>query len=373
MAEQAENAQKRVDACEAVVVGAGIVGAWVAHRLAQNGMETAILEAQSVAGGASGRSAGLVLTGLPGHYGQAVAAYGRAKAREVWTLIAEGRERLLDEADALGVSVTRTGSLITASDEAEAEMLGEAARLLREDGFDAWFGYVDPLDLGFRATLRSPGDAILDVAAFTRALVAASGATVHEHTEVDGIQLEDDGVRVWAQGRTILARMVILAIDGYAPLFAPYFAERIVSARNVVLISAPVEETVFERPYCSAGGRIYGYQLPDQRVVLGTWPPLDGSEIEQDPDWLAEEELRQFAGRHLPDVDWQHAERRSGSGGFTRDGLPIVGRLPERPSVGFAVGMGGRGLSLSPVVADRVVDLMLHDADPGPLSAERLA
>ena len=56
--------QKRADACDVVVVGAGLGGAAVAARLAREGFDTAVLEAQSVAGGATGRSAGMVLTGL---------------------------------------------------------------------------------------------------------------------------------------------------------------------------------------------------------------------------------------------------------------------------------------------------------------------
>ena len=56
--------RKRVDTCDVVIVGAGLVGAAVAAHLAQNGIGTAVLEAQSVAGGATGRSAGMVLTGL---------------------------------------------------------------------------------------------------------------------------------------------------------------------------------------------------------------------------------------------------------------------------------------------------------------------
>ncbi len=57
-----------VDRCDVVVVGAGIVGAAVAARLARQGLQVAVLEAQQVAGGATGRSAGMVLTGLPGNY-----------------------------------------------------------------------------------------------------------------------------------------------------------------------------------------------------------------------------------------------------------------------------------------------------------------
>jgi len=97
--------QQRADDCEVVVVGAGLVGAAVAARLVREGIDTAVLEARTVAGGATGRSAGMVLTGLAGHYNWAVSAYGRQQAREVWALTVEGRRRLVETAGRLDVPI----------------------------------------------------------------------------------------------------------------------------------------------------------------------------------------------------------------------------------------------------------------------------
>ena len=169
--------QKRVDACDVIVVGAGLVGAATAARLVREGFDTAILEAQGVAGGATGRSAGMVLTGLAGHYNWAVSTYGRQKAREIWALTVEGRERLVEAAERMGVPVKHTGSIALAVEEAEADALKESAQLLQEDGFDAWFDHNDPLTRGFCAALRQPDDVTVDGAALTQGrLAAGSGA-----------------------------------------------------------------------------------------------------------------------------------------------------------------------------------------------------
>ncbi|MBN1178734.1 MAG: FAD-binding oxidoreductase, partial [Anaerolineae bacterium] len=157
--------QKRVDACDVVVVGAGLVGAAAAARLAREGIAVAVLEAQSIAGGATGRCAGMVLTGPAGHYNWAVAAYGRQRAQEVWSFTVEGREQLIETAERLGAPAARTGSLALAVDDAETEALEESAALLREDGFDVKFDSTDPLERGFRAVLRYPDDATVDAAA----------------------------------------------------------------------------------------------------------------------------------------------------------------------------------------------------------------
>ena len=87
---------------------------------------------------------------------------------------------------------------------------------------------------------------------------------------------------------------------------------------------------------------------------------------------VVQEGLVRFASRHFPEVETHNVRRWSGVMGFTPDGLPLVGRLPGLPPVYFGVGFGGRGLAWAFVVADRLVELMLHDADPGILAAERL-
>jgi len=371
-------------------VGAGLEGAAVAERLARGGFDTAVLEARSVAGGATGRSAGMVLTGLAGHYNWAISAHGRDRAREAWALTVEGRKRLIEVARRLDVPVTRTGSVAVAVEAAEARALEESAALLQEDGFDALLEPGDPLDRGFRAALHHPGDVVVDAAALARSLLATDDLTIHEGTEVYSLEPERNGVRVWAQGRTVLCSAVVLAINGYAPLLDFYFTDKVAPIRSLILATEPLEETVLN-PSCYAN---YGYQycrqLPDRRLLLGGWQrprslPGPPAPREREEAGTGEEEAREgdvgdvtkdrlidFASRYFPEVKAQDADHWSGVMGFTPDGLPLVGRLPDLPQVYFAVGFGGRGLAWAFVAAEQLVELMLHDAEPGLLSATRL-
>lgn len=367
--------QKRVDACDVVVVGAGLVGTAVAARLVNEGIDTAVLEAQGIAGGATGRCAGMVLTGLAGHYNWAVAAYGRQKAGNVWSLTVDGRERLIETAKQLRVPIERTGSLSLAVDQAEMDALEESVELLQEDGFNARFDSADPLDRGFRAALRYPDDVTVDATALTWALLTANDVTVHERTEVYNLELEQDGVRVWAQGRTVFCRAVVLAINGYAPLLDFYFTDKVAPTRSLVFATEPLSEVILERPCSADYGYEYCHQLPDRRLLLGSWrrprPSNQGRNTEAGPntelDDVVRDGLLRFALRHFPDVNIEarNTSRWSGVMGFTPDGLPLVGRLPDLPQVYFAVGLGGRGLAWAFVVADQLVESMLRNTDPG--------
>jgi glycine/D-amino acid oxidase-like deaminating enzyme len=376
MAMWSSQAQKRVDACDVVIVGAGLVGAAVAARLAQRGMSTAILEAQSVAGGASGRSTGIVLTGLPGHYSWAISAYGRQKAREIWALTVEGRERLVETANRLNVPVQHTGSLALAVEESEADVLRESAVLLDEDGFEARFNPRDILERGFRAALRQPDDVTVDAAELTRALLDSSGVAIHEGTEVYDLEAEGGDVRVWAQGRTVLCNAAVLAVNGYAPLISSYFADKVAPTRALVFATDPLESVVLDVPCCADYGYEACRQLPDRRLLLSSWrrPRAMGDQESGEGtglDDVVQAGLARFAEHHFSDIELRGADRWSGVIGFTSDGLPLVGTLPHLPQVYFAVGLGGRGLAWAFAVAERLIELMWRDTDPGILSATR--
>lgn len=360
--------ERRSDACDVVVVGAGLVGASVAARLTRRGFDTAILEARRVAGGASGRSAGMVLTGLPVHYSWAASVYGRRQAYQLWALTIGGRDRLIEGAKRLGVPIERSGSLALAIDEEEADVLWESAKLLREDGFDASFSLTDPLDRGFRGALHRPGDAMVDAGALTQAILVEDDVVVHEGTEVHALEPAGDDIRVWAHGRTVLCSAVVLAVNGYGALVHPYLAESVAPVQGHVFALEVSDEVIHDQPCTFAHGKHFLRPLSDGRVLIGGWDREQSSRDRRDPGDRMEASL----SRHFPEADLRTLYHRTEIMGFTPDGLPLLGTVPGLPQVYFAVGFAGRGLSWAFVAAEQLVDAMLDDADLGLLSAQRL-
>ena len=362
--------EKREDACDVLVIGGGLVGAAVATRLTREGFDTAILDARCVAGGATGSSAGMVLTGLAGHYNWAVSAYGRQRAQDVWASTVKGREQLAEAAESLGISLERRGSFALAVDDEEADALQESVELLREDGFEARFERSDPLGRGFRGLLHQPDDLTVNAAALTEALLAAEDVMLHERTEVYKFESAGNDVRVLARGRTVLASAVVLAVNSYAPLSHAYFTDKIAPVRSLVYTTNSLEDTALEFPCTTNYGQSYFRILSHQRLLIGAWRNRDLSSPENED--REEDALAHLVSRHFPEVRVDDVQRESGVMGFTPDGLPLLGSLPDLPQVYFAVGFGGRGLAWAFTVAERLVDAMLHNADVGFLSAERL-
>ncbi len=363
--------ENRVDTCDTVVVGAGIVGAAVASRLAGEGVQVAVLDAQGAAGGATGRSAGMVITGLPGHYQWAVETFGRERARALWALTVEGRDRLVDAAMRLGVPLQQPGSLAVAVTEEESRVLETSADLLREDGFDAWFGYADTLGRGFVGMLRQRGDAVVNAAALTQALLDSAPVMFHPNTEVLDLETEGPFVRVWAQGRTVRCKTVILTVGGYAPLLDPFFGRLISIGRARLVATAPLPAQPLPMPCYADYGYEYACPLPDNRLLLGAWRRprrSDAAGLDSSP----RDGLARFVERYFADVQGHVVEHRSGSMGLTPDGIPIIGRLPELPQAFFAVGLGVWGLNWAFVVAEALVKWLLEGDDPGIFAAARL-
>jgi glycine/D-amino acid oxidase-like deaminating enzyme len=364
------DAAARVDTCEVVVVGAGLVGAAVVANLAAEGLDIAVLEARDVTGGATGHAAGMVLTGLPMPYAEAIAKGSRETARDLWSLTVDGRIGLVSTAERLGVDVQRTGSLVLAANAEEAAILRTSAALLRDDGFNVQFRETDPLDRGFAGALYYSDAVVVDTVSLTQRIFEFDNVSVHTNTEVYGLVQDGDNVRVLARGRTVKASTVVLAVNAYAPLVHSYFANKVAPVRGYTFITEPMEEGTIPTP--ASCGPFYFRQTADGRLVFAAWPKTYEAPAAGPRDHSAEIDLMRFAGLHFPTAAKKFVQRESSVMGISRDGLPLIGALPDLPQVFFAVGFANSGLNLAFAAAEMLVGLIDRGAEPRMLRAKRL-
>lgn len=363
-------------AADYVVVGAGIVGSYAAFCLAQTGADVILTDMREPAAGASGRNAGFLLSGLVQYYHEAVEQYGHATAREAWQLSVETRELAFSLAHRFRVSAERSGSFLLATTRREARALEWAARAMEADGWPVAFQRGDPWGRGFAATLHKPDDGVVHPVELVNALVRHSGAQLLLLNEVWAVEAQAGGVRVRGSKADIEAKGAILALNAYAPLVCPALAGLVRPVRGQMLCTVPLPTRIFDSAGYANWGYEYFRQLPDGRFLIGggrrrfrrqevgwedvTTPGVQGL-------------LGQFLGRYFPEAAGQPVELRwSGIMGFTPDGLPLVGRVPDVPQAVFAVGFNGHGMGLGLKVAERAVDLLLNGTSPGFLDSARL-
>ncbi len=359
---------------EVVIVGAGLIGAYLALRLGKQGTDVLVVEARHVAGGASGRNGGLLLTGIAHSYKRACELYGRETTRDLWKLTLRNREQMIELARRFGTPVRRCGSYMLACDDRQADELHESAELMRADGFAVEWYPADPLRRGFVAAVGNPDDGAIQPARLTEALLRASGATVHETAEVYALEPQADGVLVRTRSADVLARRVVLATNAWTPLLLPEFEGLIVPGRGQVFATAPARP-VLERACSCDDGFEYFQQTPEGRLVLGGYRKLAIVEETTYADQITpriQRALEQFLARYFPELADVPIERRwSGTMAFTPDGLPLVGRLRRDERIAFATGFNGHGLGLGIVVVEALLN-ELAGGDAGMFAARRL-
>lgn len=366
--------------CDVCVLGAGISGASAARwlRRREPSLRVAIAEARAAGSGASGRNAGMLLAGLSDHYDRMIELFGRDAAREIWAATLE-HQRLLREflqEQQADIELEECGSWRLGFEETEAEHLARSAALLAEDGFPAEFYDQDPLGRGFYGALRIRDDAGLHPLKLVNALLKASAAEVYGGCEVSALESTERGVVVRTSGGDFHARRVFVALNAYAPLVHGHFRPLVTPHRGQILLTAPLASRVIDRMVYAHHGYIYFRQLRDNRLLLGGWrhefAEREAGYADETTDEV-QNSLERFLLKYFPEAEGVPVEARwAGSMGFSLDGLPLVGTLPEDPRVCYAVGYTGHGFGLALEVTRRAVRLMLEGEGAGVFAAERL-
>jgi gamma-glutamylputrescine oxidase len=363
--------------CDVCVVGAGIVGLYLARLIAGQGQRVCVLEARHIASGASGRNAGMVLTGTAYYYHDAIRVYGPELARDLWLLSLHNRDIARGLSEEFGTLWEHTGSLLLALDDTEAEDIERAADAMLDDGIEAKFSHKDPLKRGFTAVVSQPGDAGIHPVKFAQALATSSGAAIYEQSEVfDIAPMPGGGVELKSRRATVRCRAAVLCTNAFAPLLHPYFEGKVMPTRGQILRTEPLSVRLFSQMCYADYGYEYFRQLPDGSLLVGGWRHhFREAEVgyEDRTTHDVQSGLEGFIERYFPEAKGARITHRwAGTMGFSADGIPLVGCLPDMPQVYFAVGFTGHGLGFGLATAERLAAHMLFGHPLDWLDARRL-
>jgi len=300
---------------DALVIGAGLIGACVARLLAEAGRSVTVMTAQGVADGATRRAVGV-----------AMADPQRSERSE------PGLRELLDWATRLRVPFREV-----------------AARWLPREG-------AVRLDDPAERVEQRPA-ALIDLVALSVRLLNHPAISLRQRIEARGLS------RVGAQplspleavvsGERLLGDRVILATNAYAGLISPYLADAITLARGAVWVSRPLdpgELPALSQPVVVGHGRILAAQHADGRARVGAWR-WEGTG--EDPDDVT----RRFIKHNFPEALDEIAYRQTGVTSVSRDGEPLVGQLPGEIGVLYALAAGPFGAAWAMPMAHRVLGL----------------
>ncbi|MCS6836860.1 MAG: FAD-binding oxidoreductase [Anaerolineae bacterium] len=375
---QAEGRQAHREA-DVVIVGAGLAGCSAAWFLRETGLRVVIVDKADVAQGASGRNAGFMISGLDTYYHRAIEKYGAEVTREVWKLshetLAFWRQIATDSNGR--VPIEQSGSFLLAESEQEMQELRLAHQAMSADGIHVIYHDQDPWKRGYYAALEQPTDGAVQPVALVEELLRQSGADFMGNSEVYQIDSRGSEVVVHTRLAIFHAQRALLCTNAYSLLLDPYFEGKVIPTRAQCLVTEPLPAPLFRGCGYSDYGYYYYRMTFDNRLLLGGARHLHRAEehntTEDRLNPNVQGKLDDYLRRHFADVAHVPIARRwSGIMGFSLDGLPLVGELPHKPNVYFAVGFTGHGLALAAGVSQRAVDLMLHNKPAGAVDVSRL-
>jgi len=367
-----------VYAVDVLVVGAGLAGSAAAYFAKQAGRDVVVTDMRTPGSGASGRNAGFMITGLDTYYHEAIAEHGHDAVREIWSLSERTHQHWRRFADAADVPLDQCGSMLLAESEGEAVDLQKAAQAMHADGIEVIFHASDPLNRGYYAAIEQPWDAAVQPFKLTQAVLQQSGADFVPNNELYAIEQVKPGlVRVYTQQYIFEARKVLLCTNAYSTRIDPYFVGKVVPTRAQCLVTDPLPEALLHTCGYSDYGYMYYRMTFDNRLLIGggrkQHKALENNTTDDHITGPVQETLENYLKYHFPEVENVPVSRRwSGIMGFTADHWPLVGTLPDKPDVGFAVGFTGHGLALAAGTAEIAVNHLLNDAPIGVLDAARV-
>ena len=351
-----EARRARTLAYDVVVVGGGIVGAATAYwlRRQQPALRVAIVEAQTLGAGASGRSAGFVLQGTASNYLTDIERYGERTARRLWHFTRASRDLMASDLTGASVGWASDGSLRAAGDEAEAERLRDGMARLRAAGAPVVYlssrkanARVDAT--GLHGGLYVTTGAVVDPLRLVRHLAHASDATLHTHLPVQALHWNaDDGVLLETPDLQLWGRRVVLAVGAALPDLVPSLSAMVRPVRGQMLATAPAPSASIPVPVYSHQGGFYVRQLPGGEVLAGGGRHQHRAAEETRANSTTpavQATIERYLHTHYPWTQELPIRRRwSGTMGFSPDGRPVVGAVPEHPSSVYATGFTGHGL-----------------------------
>lgn len=364
--------------CDVVIVGAGVTGAFLAWYLREAGLETVVLDQRQVAHGSTAGCTGLLqyeldvpLHQLEKKMDPKAAARSVHRCRTALKTIA----KLVRKLD-IDCGFHARKSVLLASEPDHEFRLRREFNARQAAGFDVtWWTrrqLAHESSLPHAAAVVSDAGGEIDCYLLTYGLLAAAqrrSARIHERTRVSRVRHRPSGVEVWtSEGVRVRARHVVYATGYEVDATLPRPMTTLNS--TFALASEPLSDfqgwpanraIIWEtaRPY------VYLRTTEDNRVIIGGYDEPFRDPRRRDQLLPAKTRaLKRRFGQFFPKTSLEVAYSWAGTFAETPDGLPLIGRHPDRRGAWYALGYGGNGITFSLIAAEIIRDEILGHPDP---------
>lgn len=360
---------------DVAVIGGGFTGLGAALRLAREGVSVAVLEADHVGAGGSGRNGGHLNNGMAHGYADAKALFGAERAQALY----KAYDRSIDLIESvigeegIDCDFRRSGKLKLASKPSHVAALRANFELLHrevdpETPFLEWEELSGEIGSNaFHGAILYPKSAMMHMGRYVNGVAEAAvrrGALIWENAPMTGARRGGGGWTVETPKGSLHAERLIVATGAYgsripsAPL--DYFRRRIIPVGSFIVATRPLTEaeaaaTLPGNRTCVTSLNIGNYfrLSPDNRLIFGGRARFSAVS-DQQSDAKSGAILRASMAAMFPalaDVEIDYCW--GGLVGMTRDRFP---RLGETGDMLYAMGYSGHGAQLSTLLGQALAD-----------------
>ncbi|MFB2683799.1 NAD(P)/FAD-dependent oxidoreductase [Shewanella mangrovisoli] len=365
---------------DVAIIGGGFTGVATAVELAEKGYQVALLEANKIAWGATGRNGGQVTGSLSGDAAmtkQLRCQLGQEAEDYVWNLRWRGHDIIKNRVAKYDIDCDlKFGHIQTAYrpahlaelqqmfDEANRRGMGEFMTLVPAQEMPAYL--ASPLYHGGLVNRRNMHLHSVNLCLGEARAAASLGAKIFEHSQVLDIQQGELATVVTPKGR-VKANSVLIAGNAYHKLGRPQLRGMLFPASlgNCATVQLPPELAKQLNPQDLA---VYDcrfvldyYRLTaDNRLMFGGGTNYSG----RDPKNVAAE-LRPAIERTFPQLKGVDIEFAwAGMAGIVINRIPQLGKIA--PNIFYCQGYSGHGVATSHIMAEimgQAIDGQMREFD----------
>jgi glycine/D-amino acid oxidase-like deaminating enzyme len=366
---------------DVAVIGGGFTGLSAARQLAKAGAKVAVLEAERVGSGGSGRNGGHLNNGLAHSYLAAKAQLGKERAIAIYQAYDDAVDTIeaLVAEEGIDCDFRRSGKLKLASKPKHLDALERNFEALHaEVDEDTAMLSADDLksEVGspFHGAMLSKKSAMMHMGRYAAGLAEAvvrHGGSIFENAAVTAHRQINGGHTVTTARGTLTADNVLVATGAYTTPNFGYFRRRIVTVGSFIIATRPltaaeIAETMPGNRNCVTSMHIGNYfrLSPDNRLLFGGRARFSAVS-DHTSDAKSGAILRSALAAMFPQLG--NVEIDYCWGGLldmTQDRYPRAG---YQDGVWYAMGLSGHGAQLSTQLGIMMADAILGREDRNPL------
>lgn len=359
-----------------LIIGAGITGALIAHKLIGEGKKVVMVDKRDVCNGSTAASTSMLQYEIDVPLHELIEQVGLTTAVSSYQNCEKAIRQLKKIVDGIksDCGFKYQKSIYFSSTKKDLSFLKKEFEARLEHGFKVkWLSKQDLENLGLKAYagIESASGARMDVYKCTNDLLkynSQKGLEIYDRTEIDNIKESNNQIVTrTSDGFTIEVKAVIHC-TGYES--TETISENIVKLKSTFALASEAFETIPEgfkdRMFWNTDSPyLYFRSTDDGRIMMGGGD-RDFKNAKRRDALLPkkEKELTKAFKKCFPDIPFVADYSWAGTFGETKDGLPYFGKENVNKNEHYILGFGGNGITFSVMGMEAIVHSLNNTPHP---------